>query len=279
MKPFVHGSSLSLVISAMVCSGKVIHQSSSNHLHNALALNPMNELSSEPEAPKVSQSIAEIMFDNPTSNHSDSDLLADDTSHQASVRSPIRAKDFLTISEIPDDFHSTPVSYPAYAGSGPGQRLPISVNKQQLQVINANAMRRYSISTILAGTLFYSLTILPLIMMLTSTGPFSGFGSMAPQQSSGMMMMGKRRRRRSLPVRHHHDRVQHYQQLSRMPLLDRSNSVRFLALLQSTLALRQVHDLNCRKLYLCQVYAHVIRQSQRPVTLHSFEDALLSTFG
>lgn len=253
-----------------------MHHPPIHMMKSALTYNPMDELF----ASRPNQSGASSY------NYTTDDLFVTNDSNtiESLARSSIKAKDFLTISEIADDMPPPSVGYAgsaaaSYPVSSAGQRIPFGTGRPSLQAINANAMRRYSISTILAGTLFYSLTILPLIMMLTSTGPFAGFGPPMVAPQPAMMMMGKRRRRRSLPAQYNNDRMRHLTAYRQMPLLDKTDSGRFLSLLQATFALRRLHDSNCRKLYLCEVYGHVLQQAQRPISLHSFEDALVHTFG
>lgn len=72
-----------------------------------------------------------------------------------------RAKEYLTIQEIPDAAHS---AYTSVVHHRTGNQV----------IINPLLAKKVGLSTLVAGTLFYSFTILPLILMLTGTGPFHG---------------------------------------------------------------------------------------------------------
>lgn len=265
--PFV--TSLIFLISAPQSTTSAIVNGGS-FIHNALSYNPLRELNRRPN----------VHFN-----------LLSSSKNSSGFRSPgSQTKEYLTISELQDDYQQTTSGTGMGGGGSVGgfspsltgsnlpspQRFPY-ITKLPAQVVNANLMRRYSVSTILAGTLFYSLTILPLIMMLTSTGPFSVYGSMQPPGPPPMAMFGRRRRKRSLPPGYYSQRGA-WKRFHQMPLLG-FQTIRFLSLLEATLELRQINDENCKKLHLCNVYHQVMQQGAHTANIHTFEEALLEDFG
>lgn len=147
------------VQSFMINMNESVPEINNNLIHSALSYNPLKEW----VIPDWSSTRKNIL--------KNKQILA---TNQFSSKNPQASKngarhvpkDFLTIQELPDDF----------SGNVLTQRLPFASQPSKQQVlVTAGTMRRISISTIVAGTLFYSLTILPLIMLLTNTGPFAGW--------------------------------------------------------------------------------------------------------
>ena len=64
-----------------------------------------------------------------------------------------------------------------------------------------------------------------------------------------------------------------------MPLLNKESTYKFLSLLETTLDVRRVDSAVCKKYYVCKVYRTALMSGEEPLSLSSFEKAIINTFG
>lgn len=64
-----------------------------------------------------------------------------------------------------------------------------------------------------------------------------------------------------------------------LPLFDKPTTEKFLALLEATLEVRKVNSVTCKRQHLCKVYQWALKSEDKPLTLSTFERALVNIFG
>lgn len=124
-----------------------------------------------------------------------------------------KAKEYLTISEIPDTAHS---AYSSVVQRTGGQVM-----------VNPFLVKKIGLSTLVAGTLFYSVTILPLILMLTGSGPFHEYGPLI-------------RRKRSTKEKRYSNYARHGTEHFELPMLSKFESNKFIRLFENSLELKRI---------------------------------------
>ena len=163
-----------------------------------------------------------------------------------------RAKEYLTISEIPDAAHS------AYSV------VHHRTNNQVM--VNPILAKKVGISTLVAGTLFYSFTILPLICMLTGVGPFHEYGPLL-------------RSKRSLKEKRFSNFLRYGTEHLELPMLTKHESNKLIQLYENTMELKKIQYPACKKLFFCKIYSKVLKQGEKPTTYYTFESALIDVLG
>lgn len=222
----------------------MINSSLSSSLHNITNYNPLIELKLFKNDEKLN-SIANLADKKKHFKNEQYQQKDDLVTHES------RAKEYLTINEIPDTAHS------AYASV---------VHRGNQVMVNPFLAKKVGLSTLVAGTLFYSFTILPLILMLTGTGPFHEYGPLI-------------RRKRSVKEKKYSNFLRYGVEHFELPMLTKFESNKFIQLYENTLELKRIEYPACKKLYFCKIYSKVRSKNEKPTTYYTFEDTLLNVLG